>query len=323
MAKLVFTNHPALWRTGSDYPKIPLTQVSWDSDPSTPVAFVYFGHVNIDFDGSSTAYAPPGSGLVGDDDLGNAFEVDKDNNIDRWFGVVALRPDDPAVVSGAAKIDQRPELAHGGKYPVVQQEANGDPNPGYYVSATPHASGEAYCQTSYVDASCVPFGALSGKFKSLGVALGDYGLALRHDQTLQSGFYFVDVGGNNYALGECSHRVGKDLGGSGRGNRFNNNFPVSFIVFPQSGEQDPQAIVTESDDQIAKALRDRLQQLAAADNADDLALLMGFNETAPQTQPAGLAKLSAYAADPANGAKPRNYDNVAAGLASWGYATTT
>lgn len=317
MAKLVFTDHPVLWRTGSDYPKIPLTQVSWDSDPDTPVAYVYFGHVNIDFDGSPTAYAPPGSGLVGDDDLGNAHDDS------RWFGVVALSENDPNVQSGDAQIDHRDELKFGGKFPVIQQAKNNDPNPGFYVSSMPHASGPAFRQDSYIDASQIAFGALSGKFKSLGVALGDYGLAIRHDQNLQSGFFFADVGGNNYALGECSHKVGKDLGGSGRGNRFNNNFPVSFIVFPQSGEQDPQAIVTESDDQIAKALRDRLQQLAAADNADDLALLMGFNETAPQTQPAGLTKLCAYAADPANGTKPRNYDNVAAGLASWGYATTT
>ena len=314
MASLLFKDNPSLWRTGSDFPKVPLTQVSWDTDPDTAIAYVYFGHVNIDFDGSPTAYAPPGSGLDSDDDLSNAFDEN------RWFGVVALSPNDPAVKSGSANIDNRPELNRGGKFPVVQQEGNDDPSPGYYVSATPHATGPAYRQDSYVDASRVAFGALSGKLKSLGVSLGDYGLVIRHDQAAQSGFYFVDVGGNNFALGECSHKVGKDLGGSGRGNRFNNNFPVSFIVFPQSGDQDPSAIVTASDDQISAAIKAQMQKLCAASNAADLALLMGFNEVSPPQQPQGTAKLANYASDPDNNAKPRNFDTVAKGLSDWGYA---
>jgi hypothetical protein len=288
--------------------------VSWDSAPDDAVAYVYFGHVNIDFDGSPTAYGPPGIQPPPDDDLQNAWDDDSG-----WFGVVALRMNDAAVVSGDAKIDARGSLEHGGKYPVVQQEKNDDPNPGYYVSATPHATGPAWRQDSYVDASRVPFGALSGKLKSLGVALGDFGLAIRHDKELQSGFYFVDVGGNNFALGECSHRVGKDLGGSGRGNAFNNNFPVSFIVFPQSGTQDPSAIVSMSDDQIADAVKAQLKSLASADNAEQLALLMGFNEATPPNRPAGISKLQAYLNDPDNASRPRNYDAVANGLAAWGY----
>lgn len=314
MAKLVFTDHPMLWRTGSDFPKVPLTQVSWDSDPNTPVPYVYFGHVNIDFDGSPTAYAPPGSGLVGDDDLGNAHDDS------RWFGVVALSENDPAVQSGDAQIDRRDSLKFGGKFPVVQQEKNGDPNPGFYVSSMPHASGPAFRQDSYIDASQVAFGALSGKFKSLGVALGDYGLAIRHDQNLQSGFFFADVGGNNYALGECSHKVGKDLGGSGRGNRFNNNFPVSFIVFPQSGTQDPSAVVSESDGDIADALKPLLGKLSEAENANELPMLMGYNEVAPPGQPGGTGKLAGYKRDPSSAKRPSNYDNIAEALKSWGYS---
>jgi hypothetical protein len=314
MAKLVFTDHPVLWRTGSDYPKIPLTQVSWDSDPGTPVAYIYFGHVNIDFDGSPTAYAPPGSGLVGDDDLGNAHDES------HWFGVVALGDNDAAVQSGDAQIDRRDDLKFGGKFPVIQQAKNDDPSPGFYVSSTPHATGAAYRQDSYIDASRVAFAALSGKFKSLGVALGDYGLALRHDQNLQSGFFFADIGGNNYALGECSHKVGKDLGGSGRGNGFNNNFPVSFIVFPQSGTQDPAAVVSEFDSDIAGALKPLLAALSAAENANELPMLMGYNEVAPPGQPGGTGKLAAYKRDPASAKRPSNYDNLAEALKSWGYS---
>jgi len=314
MARLVFTDHPSFWRTGSDFPKIPLTQVSWDSAPDTPVAFVYFGHVNIDFDGSPTAYAPPGSGLVGDDDLSNAHDAS------HWFGVVALGPNDPAVQNGDALIDDRPELQFGGKFPVIQQAKNDDPNPGFYVSSLPHATGAQFRQDSYIDASRVAFAALSGKFKALGVSLGDYGMAIRHDQNLQSGFFFADVGGNNFALGECSHKVGKDLGGSGRGNGFNNNFPVSFIVFPQSGTQDPSAVVAESDDAIADALKPLLAKLSEAENANQLPMLMGYNEVAPPNQPRGTAKVAAYVRDASTAVRPANYDTIAEALRSWGYA---
>src|SRR5262249_21545820 len=210
MANLVFNDHPVLWRTGHDFPQVPLTIVSWDSAPDDPVAYVFFGHVNIDFDGSPTAYGPPGIQPPPDDDLHNAWDEQSG-----WFGVAALAENDAAVLSGDATIDKQPGMEHRGKYPVVQQAANDDPSPGYYVSGTPHPSGPVWRQDSYIDASRVAFGALSGRLKALGVALGDFGLAIRHDTELQSGFYFADIGANNYALGECSHKVGKDLGGSG------------------------------------------------------------------------------------------------------------
>jgi hypothetical protein len=313
MSKLLFQDEPGPWRTGHDYPAVSLTRVSVDDAPDKPLAYVFFGHVNIDFDGSPTAYAPPGKGLVSDDDLSNAYD---DN---RWFGVVALSENDPAVVSGQAIIDKRPELERGGKYPVIQQAANDDPNPGYYVSSLPYASGPAYRQDSYIDASQVAFGALSGRLKALGVALGDYGLAIRHDKDAQSGFFFADVGGNNYALGECSHKVGKDLGGSGRGNRFNNNFPVSFIVFPQSRTQETGTINAESDDQIAQSLKQLLETLSGVDNADELILLMGFNETPPPEKPQGLSKLERYVQSPDDGQQPHSYDTIAKALSNWGY----
>ena len=145
----------------------------------------------------------------------------------------------------------------------------------------------AYLQSSYIDASQIAFGALSGKLAALGFNLGDYGLAVRHDQNLQSGFYFADRGGNNYKLGECSHKVGKNLGGSGRGNRFNNNYPVSFIVFPGSGNTDPAAVPSIADADIQTAVRPLLANLATADDAKDLVLLMAFNETSPPNKPAG------------------------------------
>jgi hypothetical protein len=138
MAKLVFKDHPAVWRTGKDYPQIPLTRVSWDTAPEIAVAYVFFGHVNIDYDGSPTAYAPAGHRPLGDDDLVNA--VDKDTN--SWVGVVAMSPTDPLVKNGTVKLDDGdPKLQKHGLFPVLQQAKNGDPKPGYYVSSSPRASG--------------------------------------------------------------------------------------------------------------------------------------------------------------------------------------
>ena len=234
-----------------------------------------------------------------------------------WFGVMSLRPDDSLVTSKRALIDQTaPKFK--GKFPVIQQAKNGDPNPGYYVSTTPQAHGPAHHQNSYIDASRIPFGALDGRLQRLGFSPGDYGLAVRHDENLQSAFYFADAGASRFALGECSHRVGKDLGGSGRASHFNNNFPGSFIIFPRSGSLLPKMILELSDTTIESGLRPRLFDLSQASNAQDLTLLMGFNEVAPPTLPRGKEKLAEYLGRPGR-PKPHNYVTILLGLATFGF----
>lgn len=317
MATLLFNNHPSTqWRTGHDFPEVTLTAVAWDSAPDVPVAYVFFGHVNIDFDGSPTAYGPPGITPLPDDDLGNAWSEENG-----WFGVFALREDDPLVKLGKAVLDKKPALLKNGKYPVVQQAGNGDPSPGYYVSTTPNATGPGHLQSSYVDSSKIAYGALSGKLAALGFKLGDYGLAIRHDKNLQSCFYFVDRGGkNSFGLGECSHKVGKNLGGSGRANGFNNNFPVSFIVFPDTFTMDAsRGTPSMPDDEIKIEVELLLTDLAKATNADQLALLMGFNEVAPPGKPRGKAKLDAYLGAPASTPKPARVANITDALKNYGY----
>jgi hypothetical protein len=119
-------------------------------------------------------------------------------------------------------------------------------------------------------------------------------------------------------LGECSHKVGKNLGGSGRASHFNNNYPVSFIVFPSSGDQDPEAVASISDDQIKASLTPLVRDLAGASNADELPLLMGFNEVQPPGRPQGTSKLEAYRKHPSR-PRPMNYDTVLRGLRSFGW----
>jgi hypothetical protein len=314
MPNLVFENQPGGWNA-VDFPSVPLTKVAWDTSPHDALAYVYFGHVDIDYDGSPTAYGPAGKVPLPDDELEHAG-----NAADGWFGVMSLRPDDPLVLTGLARIDTTaPQFK--GKFPVVQQAWNGDPNPGYYVSTTPQAHGPyglEYLQSSYIDASKVPFGALDKQLPPLGINFGDFGLAIRHDQNLQSGFSFVDSGGDRFALGECSHKVGKDLGGTGRSSDFNNNFPVSFIIFPRSSTQ-PLANIRElSDASIMPALQARLFELSRAANARELALLMGFNEVEPPAKPRGKERLAAYLSTPGS-PKPPNDATIMQGLARFGF----
>jgi hypothetical protein len=83
----------------------------------------------------------------------------------------AVSENDALVKNGTVLIDKNPALLKKGKYPVIQQAKNGDPNPGYYVSQTSRKNGPDYLQSSYVDASQVAFGALSGGLKALGFSL--------------------------------------------------------------------------------------------------------------------------------------------------------
>jgi len=70
--RLVFADVAGPWHC-VDYKHVKLTSVAWDTAPDQPVAFVFFGHPNIDFDGSPTAYNPQDTG---DDMLSNAGDTD-------------------------------------------------------------------------------------------------------------------------------------------------------------------------------------------------------------------------------------------------------
>lgn len=314
MAKLIFKDDPHEWHNGGekDFPKVPLTRVSWDTAPERAVAHVFFGYVQIDCDGLPTAYGPPGVPAVEpDDNLKNAWSDKKG-----WFGVVALSDDDPLVKNKTAKIDIKPDLLHKGKYPVIQQAERGDPKPGYYVSQTPHPQGPKHLQNSYLDPSKFSYGALSVPLEAVGFNLGDFGLAIRHDLNLQSGFYFADKTGGSRKLGECSYKVGINLGGRGKCKHFNNNFAVSFILFPGSH---PKEVTRMSDEDIKKAIIPLVRNLSLAENAEELALLMGFNEERPSAKPRGTSKLETHRKNP-SGPRPIHYDNILRGLTSFGWS---
>ena len=62
-----------------------------------------------------------------------------------------------------------------------------------------------------------------------------------------------------------------------------------------------------------------LTDLGKADNAEELALLMGFNEMAPPGKPRGKARLDTYRSAPTTTAKPANYATIVAALSNYGY----
>ena len=323
MPKLLFKDFPG-WRNGKEFLNMNLTRVSSDASPDTALAFVFFGHVNLDFDGSPTAYGP--LRLNPDDSLGNAG-----NAAQGWFGVASAAPAHPFVTSRQVQIDQTaPGFHRDGnpklpiQFPVVQQAQFGDPKPGFFVSTTPRnlakalGSITAFRQNSFVDASKVAFGALDLFLQSKhGIQLGDFGLAVRHDQNRQSGFSFVDMGGWNHALGECSHRVGLDLGVRKLGpGRWDNNFPVSFIVFPRTAIASPFGGVL-SDGTIKTNLTNILRELARAENAHDLPLLMATNEVSPAGVTKGKAGLDAFRK--LKGGHTWNLGTINLGLATFGF----
>lgn len=323
MAKLLFKDFRG-WRNGRDFADVALTRVSSDVAPEKALAFVFFGHVNLDFDGSPTAYGP--LRLNPDDSLGNAG-----NPTQGWFGVASAAPAHPFVTGKQVEVDRAAPGYHPGgnpklpvQFPVVQQARFGDPRPGYYVSTTPRNLARAmgaiseFRQNSYVDASKVAFGALDRFLRSEhGVQLGDFGLAVRHDQNRQCGFYFVDIGGWNHALGECSHRVGLDLGVRKLSpGRWDNNFPVSFLVFPRTAISMPFSGAW-GDERIEASLTTALRELAGAENAHDLPLLMATNERSPAGVAKGKAGLDA--ARKAKGAHAGSLGTVNLGLATFGF----
>ena len=67
MSKLLFKDFSG-WRSVREFLNVALTRVSLDTQPEKALAFVLFGHVNLDFDGSPTAYGP--ARLNPDDALG-------------------------------------------------------------------------------------------------------------------------------------------------------------------------------------------------------------------------------------------------------------
>lgn len=296
------------WHCGGDYKKVFLTKVS---GPPGVLAYVFTANINLDFDGSPTAYGPPSK--QPDDNLANAGL----HAAGGYYGIMSMNPANPtdaaAIKNHKLELDLTAPKDLLGRYPVMQK--TGDSKPGFYVSTSSVSTGKGtrYEQKHYVDSSAIAFGALSGglMLRESKFALNDFGLAIRHNLTKQSGLFFGDRG-NGFALGECPQKVFTNLGGTGK----NNNFLISYILFPGSRSEG----TSEAD--VAAAVRIQLGKISQTPNAGELPLLMAFYEQAHKDH-SGLPLLKAYRkktdAEKKKLPLPPNHANILAGLRAWGY----
>jgi len=310
---LIFDDVDGPWQ-GNDFPNVSVVSVTFQG---VLQAFVFLTHMNIDFDGAPNAYGPPEKEPL--DTLDHAGQNT------RYYGLVAIRPDETVdiVVPKQGKqtkllkelynlkLDERfPDSQ--GRVPVVQQGGEYD---GYFISITSRATrslagANRFQQSTYVNSAKVAFGALSGRLQDKGVAFGNYGMAIRHDNGRQAGFVLMDGGHTSGrdvgAVGEVSYRVFLDVGGTPKTARQsvpNNNFPTTFMIFPNS--RGP-----------------KLSTLAKADNADDLPMLIAFGEQAGDADKSGKSGkplLDEWVAGGRTGARPRNYKRVLSALRSAGF----
>ncbi len=330
MADLDFKLLGGSWH-GNDLKSVEVVKISGTG----VTALLYTCFVNIDYDGAGNAYGPLEKETL--DGLGNA-------GYPRWYyGLVSVHPQarlwdmndrslkefkigtkGPIVKDHyKLQLDVRyPDSM--GRLPVVQQTG---PYKGYFISATSHRKkgSPIYEQSSYVDASSVPFGALSGELSRIGgVRLNDLGLAIRHSTQKQSAFHFADMGSTagdaKTAVGECSYKVFLDLGGAKkvRGKTPDNRFAVSFLVFPASGNEATDEL------SIAASIRSQIARIAQADNSFELPLLMAFAGRADRwiTGKSGLDELKASRSKAMSATLkflPPNYRNVVAGLTAFGF----
>jgi hypothetical protein len=222
--------------------------------PSGFLAYVYQCHLNEDNDGAANAYGwdRPGDALQAglqplenhhgqQAGLANAASPWQNlwhNHDFSWVGVYSATPE--FAQRHNLRIDTRPQLearvaaagqdpvlpGHRGYFPVVQQVG---PTRGYYVSqanAIADSSKPAWEQARYVDAAQVPYAVLATRWASLGVGLGDYGLAIRPSTGASCGFFFGDTGAKS-KVGECSRALVRTLSPTAA-----NADLVTFLVFP-------------------------------------------------------------------------------------------
>jgi hypothetical protein len=174
-------------------------------------AFFYESGMTIDADGAPNAYHPDNLGL---DDLANAGS--------------------PGSWEGLAKD------ADGN--PFIQVE--GDPFPGYYVSATALSDHSKALNdpARYVDASKIPFLVLPGGMaRQLGARVGDFAVVFNQRNGKFSYAIFGDVGPFD-RIGEGSMALADNLGIRSDARNGGTRRGVLYLIFPGSGNGRPRTL---------------------------------------------------------------------------------
>lgn len=246
----------------------------------TPIAVVYSAVLNEDIDGAPNCYGrftpanPIGNGL---DSLKNATNHGSATQFNplaqglkhhpwRWVGVMHKSVRE-AAREGIPRnlLHEIPELAalheSGSQQADPQFPVLRDDNENFYVSTTAlvkNASAAVTNPSRYYDATTVDYAALTPPLTNLGVALGDFGIAIRRDTGTSRSFLFADSGNGN-KVGEVSRRLFRALVPGGQEDHL-----VAFIVFPGSRRQSDKAA----------SIRSRLAELSQAANVDVMIGLM-------------------------------------------------
>jgi len=244
--------------------------------------------VNVDYDGSPTAYGPPGK--PGEDKL--SYAGNAKGGTGDWWGVFPMTEAKASEIRTTSKstrpvVDTAAEKDADQRQPVIQQP--GEPSPGHYVSATAsvfNGSFHEWRQERYWDSGKFAYGAVSKKLTALGgVHLEDFGMVLRIDRSYRTVYAFKDAGRNDHSVGEVSQKVHRNLGGV---YKYDVNYPVIHIVFPGSAGGRP----TKADE-FEKGVRDQLAKLSKADNFEELPLLLAYYADAGKGK-SGLPPLEAF-----------------------------
>lgn len=180
-------------------------------------AIVYKSGMRIDADGAPTCYAPPGSDIASlkdldTDTLANAYNP----KTGRWVGIVTDEWGKPILNAIGGYVS--PTALHDIAFPVTDQRR-------------------------YVDATSVPYAAITEPLERLGAQLGDVGIACRDVDggRLCVAFICADVGPAKKSPGEGSPALAQLLqvdadarkGGVDRG--------ITWIIFPRSSQGWPRA----------------------------------------------------------------------------------
>jgi len=179
-----------------------------------------------------------------------------------WHGVVSS-----AAAGAGFEIDQQPALQdHLGRFPVFQ------PGKGFYVSSTSTAANPSLAVTDqrrYWDATTVSYAAITPPLLRLGVKLGDFGIAIRNDDRGTSEAFFFGDSGAQEKVGEVSTHLFERLFPLND----QENHPVTFIVFPDSGTTPVRR--AEQDNTIVT----RLFGFSMADNISEMIDVMALGQS--------------------------------------------
>jgi len=183
-------------------------------------------------------------------------------NLWEWRGVVSR-----AAATAGVDVDDQPALQDvRGRFPVFQ------PGKKFYVSSTSTAANPGLPETNqgrYWDATAVSYAAITPPLTQLGVKLGDFGIAIRNDDRGTSEAFFYGDSGGQEKVGEVSTHLFQKL----FPHNDQENHPVTFIVFPQSGTN---PVRRAEQDREIKA---RLFWFSLADNISEMIDVMALGQS--------------------------------------------